>query len=69
MYDRQLAQQKSIYLFYIEAMERMKGQQGNGGNNKEKPKLPPMKKALDVTLQQLYNGEKVNYFQERARIC
>lgn len=47
----------------------MKAQQGKVSSNQEKPKMPPMKKALDVTLEQLYNGKELDYFQQRARIC
>lgn len=41
----------------------MKAQQGKVSSNQEKPKMPPMKKALDVTLEQLYNGKELDYFQ------
>lgn len=66
MYDRQMAQQKRITLTSIDIMEMMHGGKKGG---KQKPKMQPMKKALDVTLEQLYKGESVPMFQERARIC
>ena len=47
----------------------MKAQRGQQGGKKQKPKMQPMKKALDVTLEQLCKGKSVNYFQERARTC
>jgi hypothetical protein len=36
--------------------------QGGSKKNKEKPKMQPTKKALDVTLEQLYKGGNVPMF-------
>ena len=52
MYDQQLAQQKHF----------MQIMQGGSKQNKEKPKMQPTKKALDVTLEQLYKGGNVPMF-------
>lgn len=66
VYDRQMSQQKRINLLSLDLMEMMHG--GKKGN-KQKPKMQPMKKGLAVTLEQLYIGDKVPMFQERARVC
>ena len=46
-------------------------QQGSKGNKgpKEKPKMQPTKRALEVTLEQIYQGGEVPLFHERARVC
>lgn len=45
------------------------GQRGRGGGRKEMPKVKPTKKALEVTLEQIYNGEMVKVKHERTRCC
>lgn len=66
MYDRQMAQQKRKDVAIVDLMEMMHG--GKKGS-KQKPKMQPMKKGLAVTLEQLYRGDSVPMFQERARVC
>ena len=44
-------------------------QKGGQKKSNQKPKFQPMKKPLDVTLEQLYTGVSVPFFQERARVC
>lgn len=44
------------------------GGKGRGGPP-QKQKSKPMKKALDVTLEQCYNGELIKVPHERVRCC
>lgn len=39
------------------------------GGRKEMPKVKPTKKALEVTLEQIYNGEVIKIQHERSRCC
>lgn len=36
---------------------------------KEKPKMQPMRKQVQVTLDKLYTGSQMPLFHERARLC
>ena len=48
--------------------EMMHGKQKEKGP-KQKPKMQPMKRQIDVSLEKLYQGGNLPFFQERARMC
>ncbi len=45
------------------------GGRGGGSQRREMPKVKPTKKALEVTLEQIYNGGLVKVPHERTRCC
>lgn len=45
------------------------GGRSGGNQRREMPKVKPTKKALDVTLEQVYSGGLIKVPHERSRCC
>lgn len=45
------------------------GQSRPNKKGQEKPKMQPTKRALELTLEQMYNGGTVPLHHEHARLC